>query len=292
MRSIPVSSSTGSSSNSPTEQRKIAIPRLAVVAQEQSATKHPRRVPRACTACRLQKIKCSGARPGCESCAKTGRECVYTLSRQDRLKTLTERCQQMAGLLNKMRPCATVEDNVKISHVLEAFKEDTSMFRQASASLHSRDTGINGCQRSLTAGAPEAHDKRAKEPLDFSHDYLHTDNRIGMMGTVGASSEIQWLRAVAMTQSEGMDRQSRSCSQERRSSPPDDENISLYTFWAIDNTTENDPPVDPYELPTLLTAERLLDCYMAKVHASFPILPRMSLKEQFYKCFTALQSGD
>jgi hypothetical protein len=117
--------STSDALSSPTDQPKIAIPRLVSSARERKVMKHRRRVPQACTAvryclsvfvqlpepravhrspctsmvlqrstngpsrvkCRTHKIKCTGARPYCESCANIGRECVYGAPRQDRLKT-------------------------------------------------------------------------------------------------------------------------------------------------------------------------------------------------------------
>lgn len=37
----------------------------------------PNRAVIACTACRTRKIKCSGARPTCQACAKSASECIY-----------------------------------------------------------------------------------------------------------------------------------------------------------------------------------------------------------------------
>jgi hypothetical protein len=50
--------------------------------------------------------------------------------------------------------------------------------------------------------------------------------------------------------------------------------------------------VDPYDLPQLETAEHLLNCYMSKVHDSFPILPRKTFEDQFRKYFKALANGN
>jgi hypothetical protein len=49
--------------------------------------------------------------------------------------------------------------------------------------------------------------------------------------------------------------------------------------------------VDPYELPQQDMAERLLWCYMVRVHDLFPILSRTCFQNQFQRCFAALRSG-
>jgi len=115
-------------------QLKVAIPRLPRPGQGQAMMKERRRVPRACTACRSHKIKCTGERPLCRHCATTNRECVYIMPRKDRLKmsvnkcdsitgsakvgSVTERCQQMAGLLNVLSVSASAADNIRIAELL------------------------------------------------------------------------------------------------------------------------------------------------------------------------------
>ena len=44
--------------------------------------------------------------------------------------------------------------------------------------------------------------------------------------------------------------------------------------------------VDPYEYPTAETAQHLFDCYMTRVHPSFPIVGSVNLKAQFSKFVT------
>ncbi|PSN58853.1 hypothetical protein BS50DRAFT_344050 [Corynespora cassiicola Philippines] len=77
----------GHAPSSSASSRKVAIPRLKRLPQEQNA-KSTRRVSRACTACRNHKIRCSGDTPQCKHCQAKGRDCSYSKSRRDRLKTV------------------------------------------------------------------------------------------------------------------------------------------------------------------------------------------------------------
>jgi hypothetical protein len=70
------------------------------------------------------------------------------------------------------------------------------------------------------------------------------------------------------------------------------EQISSYSFWTDSENVDIDFFVDPDDWPQLDIAERLLSCYMSKVHDSFPILPRKTLEDQFRKYFTALVNGN
>lgn len=55
---------------------KVPIPRQ----RNTAASRHNRRVPRACESCRLRKTKCSGENPVCRLCHDTGTACVYPLA--------------------------------------------------------------------------------------------------------------------------------------------------------------------------------------------------------------------
>lgn len=129
------------------------------------------------------------------------------------------------------------------------------------------------------------------ESLDLLDEDLHISDRARATGFVGRNSEVQWLRAAAHAQT---DRPDEDGVQRRGSYATglSNEQISSYSFWADPESVEADFFVDSYELPPLETAERLLGCYMNKVHDSFPILPRKTFEDQFRKYFTALANGN
>jgi hypothetical protein len=116
----------------------------------------------------------------------------------------------------------------------------------------------------------------------------HLKHRIHTTGCYGMRSEVQWLRAVATAYSkriyaEAGDPYKRSCS-----CTPSLKDTDSYNFWVDDESIDPDYDVDPNELPPRETAEILLDCYVSKVHDSFPILSRMVFENQFRRCFTTL----
>jgi hypothetical protein len=67
---------------------------------------------------------------------------------------------------------------------------------------------------------------------------------------------------------------------------------TLHSFWTDNKDVDVDFFVNPFDLPQSGVGERLLGCYMSKVHDSFPILPRKTFEDQFRKCFTALANGN
>ena len=62
------------------EFRKSQIPATDSYTTHMEATKDqqkPERAVTACNTCRSRKIKCSGVRPTCQTCAKSGQSCIY-----------------------------------------------------------------------------------------------------------------------------------------------------------------------------------------------------------------------
>lgn len=174
-------------------------------------------------------------------------------------------------------------------------EEEISEFRQTTAPS-ATDTDANGSQESHGLGVWDHQDELDMESLDLLDEDLHINDRARATGFVGKNSEIQWLRAVALAHSERTDEEARGVFQRRGSFAPGigngNEQVSSYSFWTDSESVEIDFFVDPYELPPFETAERLLGCYMSKVHDSFPILPRKTFEDQFRKYFTALQNGN
>jgi len=148
----------------------------------------------------------------------------------------------------------------------------------------------------------------ASESSDDDTDPLDEDvlqNRESRAtGFVGSNSSVQWLRSLKTRMgSTGGDntprglpyRQSNkhvlaglehpaSRSQYSGKSLQHGNNLraSSSTFYLDDDDLELDVMVDPYELPSSDTAERLFDNYMKTIHASFPILPD-GFEDQFRK---------
>lgn len=213
------------------------------------------------------------------------------VERPEILRKCGRRCQNCRHLGS--RKCDRAELWQQLSSLtFSQVEEEISEFRQTTAPSIT-ETDANGSQEVRELGVLDHQNELDTESLDLLDEDLHINDRVRATGFVGKNSEVQWLRAVALAQSERTEEEAGSF-QRGGSYAPDigNEQISLYSFWADSESVEIDFFVDPYELPPLKTAERLLGCYMSKVHDSFPILPRETFEDQFRKYFTALQNGN
>lgn len=153
------------------------------------------------------------------------------------------------------------------------------------------DNDANGTDRNPTFGLLLNHSEVSKNSIDLLDDNLYDNDRTRATGFIGAASEVHWLRAVAIAHSERIRERSGGRHQQTGSYARLNEGTSLYSFWIDSDVVELEPCVNLYELPPRETAERLLSCYMSKVHDSFPILIRATFEAQFRRYFTALQNG-
>jgi hypothetical protein len=125
-------------------------------------------------------------------------------------------------------------------------------------------------------------------------------------GFVGANSSMQWMRSLKTQMGSpnttrnvsGQAYHAPRVSNEPTSrqadgsiKPADILRVSDSTFYLDRNDLRlDDVVVDPYELPGPEVAERLFDCYMRTVHASFPILP-YAFEQQFRKYNDSVKRG-
>lgn len=217
---------------------------------------------------------------------------MYIMPRKDRLKIVTERCSQMAGLLKTLKPNVGVEDNAKIADILESVEEDCSEINQTAVPSNAEsDTYASQDSRDYNG---EDHDSDLDtHSLGLLDENLHEDDRARATGFVGRNSEAQWLRAVALAHLERVDEEPPGQSaQSNASRVPGRDQVNSFSFWADSESVDPDVYIDPYELPQPDTAKRLLQFYMLKVHDSFPILPRKPFEDQFRVYFAAVQNGN
>ncbi|KAF2116608.1 fungal-specific transcription factor domain-containing protein [Lophiotrema nucula] len=288
--------------STPPGSRKIAIPRLQRPGHTNSLPKDRRRVPRACTACRSHKIKCSGDTPKCKHCATAGRECVYMLPRRDKLKIVTDRCAQMAAFLHELKARVGDEDSARINELLDAVEDDVSELRQPAAS--NPDTDVEESKASVADEVGIRVPSQAAlsvGAVDLLEEDLLRDERARATGFVGKNSEVQWLRSIVQ-QLDRADESARETLEQstffgtipsRRGaySFGSLEQVTSFTFYLDSEHVDLDFYIDPYELPPPDTLERLLNCYMATVHDAFPILPRRPFEDNIRKYLLALRNG-
>ncbi|KAF2190426.1 hypothetical protein K469DRAFT_559877 [Zopfia rhizophila CBS 207.26] len=281
-------------------QIKVAIPRLQRPGHMTSASRGGR-VLRACTACRDHKIKCTGDTPRCNSCEFQGRECIYILPRRDKLRIATDHCVQMATLLRDMKSRASEDDCAKINALLGAVEEDLWDPRQVAVAIPDADHEPEDHKGPSDTISNASLDPMDTESFDLLDEDLTRDERARATGFVGKNSEVQWLRSIKLQ----LDRIKEEPDQAtlRCASPGtiDDlrgsygsgsiNQINSFTFYLDNESVDPDFYISLPEMPAPDTAERLLSCYMATVHDSFPILSKRPFEVEFRKYFEAVKDG-
>jgi hypothetical protein len=149
----------------------------------------------------------------------------------------------------------------------------------------------------------DVSDSTDEDPDPMNEDLLQS-RESRATGFVGSNSSVQWLRTLktCIESTGGDDRSrdlphrlsnkhvltglghpaSRSQYSGRDRQHGDNLRVSGSTFYLDDDSPELDVMVDPNELPSPETTERLFDYYMKTIHASFPILPD-GYEDQFRK---------
>ncbi|KAF2175859.1 hypothetical protein K469DRAFT_723784 [Zopfia rhizophila CBS 207.26] len=302
--SFPVSQPPGSD-----HLPKVPIPRLervlvdeAPLSPSRSGNKH--RVSRACLSCRARKVKCNGGQPQCHNCLGSDKPCVYAQSRKDRLKTATERNQDMINFLKGLKGRVTEDDKQQIDELLGEVVDDVSDAASSLKRRRSSDLGDIHGEANVSAEVGSNRD------LDILDGDLLRDEETRATGFVGKGSELQWLRRL---QHEMECPEGTSSKFDGRYGPPGDSpkaasrrmealkrqqqdasspiQISTSTFYLDNHSIDVDYAVDLFELPPIETAQRLLDSYMNTVQDSFPILSRKTFTSQFYQYYTSIGQG-
>lgn len=129
-------------------------------------------------------------------------------------------------------------------------------------------------------------------PVNLFAESLSQTQHARNTGFVGPSSEVQWLRAVALAEND------RSHGNGIEVIPPlgpsyspCSSQIINFVYWADSEDVDMDYNVDPNEVPEINVADRLIQHYMLHVQDSFPILSRKILDDQVRTYFAAVRNG-
>jgi hypothetical protein len=182
---------------------KVAIPQLKRPDRQTVLPRPPRirseKVDKACNGCRKRKMKCSGTRPRCINCTKYDKDCIYHVSRRDRLREATYKSEVLSTLLEDIRGVLDDEHKKRIDDVLKEFDNDTP---PPSPSVHTKSWN----KRSMTSSSNEIDCKRqafdearvsssvgSNEDLAFLKEDV-----LGDLGSIetGRNSQIQWMRIL------------------------------------------------------------------------------------------------
>ncbi|PVH92976.1 hypothetical protein DM02DRAFT_619579 [Periconia macrospinosa] len=146
--------------------------------------------------------------------------------------------------------------------------------------------------------------------LDMNNEDILRSEQSRATGFLGKNSEIQWLRQMdhetkaahqggLVNKPYGPPGDSVEASNQRAEALKERQNqdqfqslqTSNFSFYLDDENVDMDFVVNPYELPPLGTADRLIRCYMETIQPSFPILAKKTFVNQFYHYYAALARG-
>ncbi|EMD95286.1 hypothetical protein COCHEDRAFT_1222440 [Bipolaris maydis C5] len=119
-------------------------------------------------------MKCSGTRPRCINCTKYDKDCIYHLSRRDRLREATYKIEVLSKLLEDIRGALDNEHTKRVDDVLKEFDNDTPPL---SPSVHTKSWK----KRSTTSSSNEMDCDR--QAFDEAH----------VLSSVGSNEDLAFL---------------------------------------------------------------------------------------------------
>lgn len=152
-------------------------------------------------------------------------------------------------------------------------------------------------------------DVGSNDETDVLDEDILQDKETQATGYIGKSSEVQWLRRL---QQEAERREVTPSTPSSQYGPPGSSSestklriealkqrqhekpnvpTSASTFYLDGEGVEVDCSVEPYKLPTIEVAQRLLDRYMQTVHDTFPILSKETFTDQVRHYYASIAQG-
>ncbi|KAL5119482.1 hypothetical protein ACEQ8H_002547 [Pleosporales sp. CAS-2024a] len=210
----------------------------------------------------------------------------------------------MIDLLRELRGQVSAQGQSRIDDMLAAVADDVA---DASASLKKgagKNEGAQEDQEDANASA-EADSPADLDVLDGDFDN-HVQHREPFATTsADKTAETDWNRSRQFPRA-GEDSGPSNAREEaieavtgrlatsvnrQPAAPMNSTFTNKANFFLDDETIEMDLNVDPLELPTFETAERLLEIYMTSCHDSFPFLAKTTFTQQFYHYYAASKRG-
>jgi hypothetical protein len=227
--------------------------------------------------------------PKCDACRARGLECIYDISRRDRLTTARMQNDVLVNLLKELLPKVGNDEQQIIDDVLTAIKQEKEAENFARPTAKRRADSDHSTPDESNYPASVG----SNEDQDLIDEDFTATKESRETGYVGVSSEVRWLQSVeremtlgdSETQPQvfgppGADQEAiaerskafneRKKTDKRSNMGPMHEN-SFYLD--ADSLDLPDIEVNMQALPIKTFAKLLLSCYMETVHRSFPILP-------------------
>ncbi|EMD85617.1 hypothetical protein COCHEDRAFT_1147991 [Bipolaris maydis C5] len=144
-------------------------------------------------------LKCSGTRPRCINCTKYNKDCIYHLSRRDRLREATYKSEVLSALLKDIRGALDNEHTMRIDDTLKEFENDTSppspSVRTKSWKKRSRMSSPDemDCDRQAFNEARASSSVGFNEDLDFLEEDVLRDPESIEASCIGRNFQIQCM---------------------------------------------------------------------------------------------------
>ncbi|OJZ82480.1 hypothetical protein ASPFODRAFT_143793 [Aspergillus luchuensis CBS 106.47] len=270
--------------------RKMAIPRLAEGLETFSTPGrfHRRHVSRACESCRQRKTKCTGDKSGCRNCREAGIICCYTDARSSTDFRGIGTPRQLASLEAKIR---TYEDALKnLSNRFGLTNEQlmnlalTVEESPSPALSPDGQTPFLGTQRPLsTSNSQLPPFVDSSHCVDCISEDFNKDEVSQATGYIGQSSEIAWIHSLGRDVNDGTGYGTPKESILLQNS--DGSLISASNYHVDDQELPSIERQEPYALPSKDIASKLYNCYLDRVHPSFPIIGTTPFGAQFRAFF-------
>ncbi|KAF1832463.1 fungal-specific transcription factor domain-containing protein [Decorospora gaudefroyi] len=195
-----------------------------------------------------------------------------------------------------------VEDDLVSLGSVQSARSLGKRARQSSATNENQDNGEHG-EAFVTASVG------SNEDLDVLDEDLMRSRESRETGYMGQNSEVQWLRSVQRQTGCGntdphgqrygppgasrgaMNERSDALHERRQNARPGSmQHTTDATFYLDSDDIEIDIAVDPYELPDPYVAEQLFECYLTKVHGTFPLMTA-NFDDQFRRYIQTLKEN-
>ncbi|KAF7671197.1 hypothetical protein GT037_010758 [Alternaria burnsii] len=209
----------------------------------------------------------------------------------------------MVKLLQQIEDSVPDEQKQQIADTLSRVTADVSDAMALSEHESPPTTEDTGTESDVSAGVGSNYE------ADILDEDLHKERDSQSTGFIGKSSEVQWLRHLQHDTER--DKESLSASeslyvfpsvtpefskrrteilrqhQQQKSKIP----TSISTFYLDNEGIEIDYAVEPYKLPTIEVAQRLIQRYMHTVHDTFPVLSQETFINQVRGYYASVTQG-
>ncbi|KAK1985290.1 fungal-specific transcription factor domain-containing protein [Colletotrichum cereale] len=254
-----------------------------------ATTRKRKRIPIACSSCRVRKSRCDGARPQCSTCVEQGIDCVYAAN---------------SGASNALVPKQYLE---QVEHRLADVEEEISRLRRLIPNSFSNEKQLSAFSRRNSCRADDySESTQAEESLNAEDGSITgiTPDATDGVGTIefttdeswayfGPSSNIAFTRIIRRTLDHLLRQTQRAQEGATSSTPSQTAKQHILAVSRSHSPTNDSPdwrkldkPTEACRLPPEDEVTRLVRQYFGDTGFLFPYIH----EESFWKTFAHYQS--